>query len=132
MSQASSGCPGRRGRSTSADATGTSVSASTSDAARHATTAAARGWYIRPSMPDIAKSGRKTATTISVANAMGRPTSIAARRAGFPSPHGAGFQAVEDVLGDDDRGVHQQPDGDREAAERHGVDPDVRPLEEEP
>ena len=46
-----------------------------------ATTAAASGRYIRPSMPLIAKSGVKTAITIRVAKAIGRPTSTAAASA---------------------------------------------------
>ena len=37
---------------------------------------------------------------------------------------------VHDVLGHDDRGVHQQADRDREPAERHGVEPDASALEQ--
>jgi hypothetical protein len=36
---------------------------------------------MRPSIPDRPNSGRKTATTIAVANAIGRPTSAAAASA---------------------------------------------------
>ena len=43
-----------------------------------ATTAAARGRYMRPSMPLMAKRGLNTAMTIKVAKAIGRPTSTAA------------------------------------------------------
>ena len=60
---------------------GTSVSASISEALMVATTAAASGRYIRPSIPVMPKSGRNTAITISVAKAIGRPTSTAAASA---------------------------------------------------
>ena len=57
---------------------GTSVMARMRDAPTVATTAAASGRYIRPSMPLMPKSGRNTAMTIRVAKAIGRPTSTAA------------------------------------------------------
>ena len=55
------------------------VSASSSDAAIAAITAAASGWYMRPSMPGMPKSGRKTAMTMSVAKAIG-PADLDRRR----------------------------------------------------
>ena len=70
--------------------------------------------------------------TISVAKAMGRPTSIDACERPRPAVgRAAARQAVEHVLGDDDRGVHEQPDGDGKAAERHGVDPHARLTQED-
>ena len=81
MIQTSSSCSVGAGAAAAPAATGTSVSARTSDAASAAITAAASGRYMRPSMPVIAKSGRKTAMTISVAKAIGRPTSMRRRRA---------------------------------------------------
>ena len=40
-------------------------------------------------------------------------------------------QAMEDVLHHDDRGVHQQADGDGHAAQGHGVDPDAGLVQED-
>ena len=73
--------------------------------------------------------------TISVANAIGRPTST--RRGASACSRrrvavAALRQPVHDVLDHDDRGVDQQPDGDRQAAERHRVEPDAQRLEQEP
>ncbi len=81
MSQTSSCAPLFFGRNTSSPTTGTTLSASSSEAATAAITAAASGWYMRPSIPDMPKSGRKTAITMTVAKAIGRPTSVAARTA---------------------------------------------------
>jgi hypothetical protein len=64
-----------------AAAIGTSVSASTSAAIIAAMTAAASGWYIRPSIPVMPKSGRNTTITMKVAKAIGRATSTAAETA---------------------------------------------------
>ena len=74
----SSSLPGGAGRSSQPARTGTSVRARAREAAMAATTAAARGRYMRPSMPLMANRGVKTAMTIRVAKAMGRPTSMAA------------------------------------------------------
>ena len=68
MIQTSSGdCRPVAGAAAAAASSGTSVSDSSSEASTAVITAAASGWYIRPSMPVIPNSGANTATTIKVA-----------------------------------------------------------------
>ena len=114
-------------------ATGTSVSARTSDAATAAITAAASGWYMRPfdarhaeerqehDDDDERRERDRAARPRSPPRA---PAPAFLRAAVAPTSRCRMFSTM---MID---GVDQQPDGDRQAAERHGVEPDAeRPQE---
>ena len=103
-----------------ADSIGTAVTATSSEIATPLMTTIANGPKISPCSPGISSTGKNTVTTV-IDEAMTAPVICAvppSRRVLGRHPRA---QKAGDVLDDDDRVVDDEPDRQRQAAERHHV-----------
>ena len=122
---ASSACI--RPPSSSVQSTGTSVTAMTVAASTANVLVNASGWNSLPSWPVSAKTGTNASRMIAIEKNTGRPDEP--RRFEDGAPHRRAIAGVdvllleeaERVLGDDDAGVDEHADGDRDAREAHDV-----------
>ena len=129
MTQVSSSLPPLR---KNAQSTGMTVSEKISEPTIANEIANAIGRNIFPSTPSSVKSGRKTMMMMAIANTIGRPTSVAARRITCARDSRTGTapgsvacarlgQVAIDVLHHHDAAVDHHADADRETAEAHEV-----------
>ena len=80
------------------------------------------GLMYGPISPDTNAIGSSAAITVKVARIVGPPTSSTARGMISPRLAAAERHVAVDVLDDDDRVVHQDPDREDQREERHAVD----------
>ncbi len=108
---------------------GTTVTATSSDASSEMPTVHANGWKILPMMPLTRPSGTNTATVVSVEDVIAEDTSAVALRIVSAAAFLAALEVSEDVLDDDDGVVDHAADRHREPAEGHHVERDAGAAE---